>query len=306
MIGKVMKSTGSWYLVSYDGAIWQCRTRGKLRLEDSTATNPISVVDEVEFEKETGSASNGVITNILPRRNFITRKASRKTQESQVIAANIDIAALMVTLFSPRTSPGFIDRFTVSAESFRIPVFLIFNKIDLHDTKSREEQARLKDMYSLIGFKCFEISAKEGTGLDKLAENLTGKVILLSGHSGVGKSTLLNVWSENIAQRTADISSFSTKGVHTTTFAEMFEVFPQTFIIDTPGIKEFGLIDIEEFELSDYFPEMRAMRGKCKFHNCTHYHEPKCAIKAAVEEGTIFESRYRSYLSMLRNEDTRK
>jgi len=306
MKGKVMKSTGSWYRVFADNQKWDCRTRGKLRLEDSTSTNPIAVGDEVDIEPEPGSSDQAVIVKILPRTNFVSRKASRKTSESQIIAANVDAAALMVTLLNPKTSLGFIDRFTVSTESFRIPTLLIFNKIDLHNSKDHEKQKGLIELYSEVGFKCYEISAKEKIGLEDLLKEFYGKVTLIAGHSGVGKSTLLNTIFPEVVLKTADISDFSGKGIHTTTFAEMYEINPSTFLIDTPGIKEFGLADIEDFELSDYFPEMRSMRGACKFNNCTHYHEPKCAIRDAVENGDIAISRYESYLSMLRNEDTRK
>lgn len=289
-----------------DDSKWHCRTRGKLRLADSPSTNPIAVGDNVEMEIETGSINQAVITRILPRENFVIRKASRKTQESQVIAANVDTAALMVTLFQPKTSTGFIDRFTVSTESFRIPTILIFNKIDLHSGEDTLQQKELIELYTNVGFTCFEISAKEGTGLEALLMALQGKVTLISGHSGSGKTTLLNAILPEAALKVSEISEFSGKGVHTTTFAEMFELNPDTFLIDTPGIREFGLSDIEDFELSDYFPEMRIRRNKCKFNNCTHDHEPNCAIRSAVESGEIAPSRYSSYLRMLRKEDTRK
>lgn len=306
MKGKVMKSTGSWYTVFAENKKWQCRTRGKLRLAGSTSTNPIAVGDNVEMEKEPGLQNQALITKIIPRENFVIRKASRKTQESQIIAANVDAAVLMVTLFQPKTSTGFINRFTVSTESFRIPTLLVFNKIDLHDDHDRQEQKKLIELYTKAGFTCFEISAKEKRGLEPLVKELEGKVSLISGHSGSGKSTLLNAILPETSIKTSDISSFSGKGVHTTTFAEMFELNPSTFLIDTPGIREFGLADIEDFELADYFPEMRVRRTNCKFNNCTHDHEPNCAIRDAVEKGEIAQSRYDSYLRMLRKEDTRK
>lgn len=301
-----MKSTGSWYNVFYDGKKYDCRAKGKLRLEGFKTTNPIAVGDRVEIIPEPGSEDQCLIEKILPRENFVIRKATKTSKESHVIAANLNQAVLMVTIANPRTSLGFIDRFTVSTESFRIPTIIVFNKKDILDESQKEKQREYVEMYSKAGFKCLEISVKENEGLKAFVELLKKRVTLIAGHSGVGKSTFLNKINPDINQKVADISDFSKKGVHTTTFAEMFLLGDESFVIDTPGIKEFGLIDIEDYELSDYFPEMRALRGACKFNNCTHTHEPKCAILDAVKEGKIAESRYQSYLSMLHEEDTRR
>lgn len=298
-----MKSTGSWYLVKAETRQYQCRVKGKLRLKGFKTTNPIAVGDWVQFDKE--SSDKGIIYSIVPRNNFITRKSPNLSKEAHTIAANIDQAILMATIVYPRTSFGFIDRFTVTTESYRIPTIVIFNKIDILDKELIKLQQEMIDTYIRAGYNCFSISALRNRGLGILEEMMEGKINLLAGHSGVGKSTLINHLSEDINQKVAEVSDFSQKGVHTTTFAEMFEVGPNTFIIDTPGIKEFGLSDIQEFELSDYFPEMRRLRGKCKYYDCRHTHEPKCAIIEAVNSGSIATTRYYSYLSMLENKDNR-
>lgn len=303
MKGLVMKSTGSWYLVKAETRQYQCRVKGKLRLKGFKTTNPIAVGDWVQFDKE--SSDKGIIYSIVPRNNFITRKSPNLSKEAHTIAANIDQAILMATVVYPRTSFGFIDRFTVTTESYRIPTIVIFNKIDILDKELIKLQQEMIDTYIRAGYNCFSISALKNRGLGILEEMMEGKINLLAGHSGVGKSTLINHLSEDINQKVAEVSDFSQKGVHTTTFAEMFEVGPNTFIIDTPGIKEFGLSDIQEFELSDYFPEMRRLRGKCKYYDCRHTHEPKCAIIEAVNSGSIATTRYYSYLSMLENKDNR-
>jgi len=303
MKGLVMKSTGSWYLVKAETRQYQCRVKGKLRLKGFKTTNPIAVGDWVQFDKE--SSEKGIIYNIVPRNNFITRKSPNLSKEAHTIAANIDQAILMATVVYPRTSFGFIDRFTVTTESYRIPTIVIFNKIDILDKELIKLQQEMIDIYIQAGYNCFSISALKNLGLGILEEMMEGKINLLAGHSGVGKSTLINHLSEDINQKVAEVSDFSQKGVHTTTFAEMFEVGTNTFIIDTPGIKEFGLSDIQEFELSDYFPEMRKIRGECKYNNCIHTHEPKCAIIDAVNSGSISKTRYYSYLSMLEDEDNR-
>ncbi len=303
MKGLVMKSTGSWYLVKAETRQYQCRVKGKLRLKGFKTTNPIAVGDWVQFDKE--SSDKGIIYSIVPRNNFITRKSPNLSKEAHTLAANIDQAILMATVVYPRTSFGFIDRFTVTTESYRIPTIVIFNKIDILDKELIKLQQEMIDTYIQAGYNCFSISALKNRGLGILEEMMEGKINLLAGHSGVGKSTLINHLSEDINQKVAEVSNFSQKGVHTTTFAEMFEVGSNTFIIDTPGIKEFGLSDIQEFELSDYFPEMRRLRGKCKYYDCRHIHEPKCAVIEAVNSGSIANTRYYSYLSMLENEDNR-
>lgn len=304
MEGLVFRSTGSWYDVLCEGKLITCRTRGKLRLQGFKTTNPIAVGDYVEVELEDANENQGVILEIKPRENYVIRKSIKKTGHGHIIAANIDQAILIVTLVYPRTSLGFIDRFLVTTESFRIPQVLIFNKIDILDADLREEQQKIISLYENLGVKCLEVSASSGEGLDEVKAILKSKKSLFSGHSGVGKSTLLNQLSPNINQAVKEVSDYAEKGVHTTTFAEMFEISQNTFVIDTPGIKELGLIDIEPEELSDYFPEMREIQNDCKFHNCSHIHEPKCAVQEAVDAGEIAESRYRSYLSMYYNEDT--
>ncbi|MDX1629537.1 MAG: ribosome small subunit-dependent GTPase A, partial [Fulvivirga sp.] len=261
----------------------------------------------VEYEKEQEvDAAQGIIVSIHPRENYIIRKSVKKTGHAHIIAANIDQAMLIATMTLPRTSYGFIDRFLVAAEAFRIPQVLVFNKIDLLDEKDAHEQSELIKVYEDIGVTCLEISAREMQGLEAVEKQLDQQVTLISGHSGVGKSTLLNKLDPSINQAVKEVSTYAEKGVHTTTFAEMFQLNENTFVIDTPGIKELGLIDTSQEELSDYFPEMRAIQSECKFYNCSHIHEPKCAVKEAVEAGEIAEKRYNSYLSMYHEEDTHR
>ncbi|QOI97290.1 MAG: ribosome small subunit-dependent GTPase A [Flammeovirgaceae bacterium] len=304
MKGRVMRSTGSWYDVLLDdGTKLQCRIRGKIRLEGIKETNPVAVGDLVDVSPEN---NEGVITAILPRTNYIVRQSVKKTGHAHVIAANIDQALVMATMMMPRTSTGFIDRFLVAAESFRIPQVIVFNKKDLLDTDSLAYQSNIIKIYEPLGVKCIVTSALV-TEQPEAEEVLSGKTTLIAGHSGVGKSTLINQLSPAINQKVSEVSDYTEKGTHTTTFAEMFQLNDSTFIIDTPGIKEFGLIDMTPEELSDYFPEMRGLRLNCKFGSrCLHVNEPKCAIKDAVEKGTIALSRYENYLSMLLNEDNRK
>jgi len=289
--------------LSEAGETIQCRVRGKLRLEGIKETNPIAVGDHVAFDLENGE---GIIHEILPRKNYIIRQSVKKTGHAHVIAANVDQAIVMATLILPRTSVGFIDRFLVSAESFRIPQVILFNKIDLLDDKTRLEQRELVKLYEAIGVRCLEISSlQEDQKAVKIL--LQGKTSLLAGHSGVGKSTLLNNLSPAIEQKTSSISGYHEKGTHTTTFAEMFQLNETTRIIDTPGIKEFGLQDMSKEELSDYFPEMREVRLNCKFgSSCIHVNEPKCAVLAAVNSGAIAASRYQSYFNMVTGQDNRK
>lgn len=306
MKGLVYRSTGSWYEVKAEnGEVYKCRTRGKLRLKGVKTTNPIAVGDYVIFEKE-GDDSQGVISEICDRTNYIIRKSIKNKNHGHIIASNIDQSLLVATIVYPKTSLGFIDRFLVSAEAFRIPQIIIFNKMDLLNEEDKVKLEEFISIYSAIGVKCITASATNNEGIDNIKEILKGKKTLISGHSGVGKSTLVNCIAPDLELKTSEISDFAEKGVHTTTFAEMFELDSDSYIIDTPGIKELGLIDIEEEELSDYFPEMRELIGECKFHNCKHTHEPGCAIKDAVGEGSIAESRYRSYLSMLEDDDNRR
>ncbi|HEY9489284.1 MAG TPA: ribosome small subunit-dependent GTPase A [Chryseosolibacter sp.] len=304
MEGVVLRSTGSFYdVLTADGSKVRCTVRGKIRLEGIRESNPVAVGDRVFFDTEN---EIGSITEILPRSNHILRQSVKKTGHAHVLAANVDQAFLVVTVVLPRTSLGFIDRFLVSAESFRIPQTLVFNKQDLLNPDETEYQEALMDIYQNIGVGVIAVSALQSdlSGLRKL---LDGKTTLLAGHSGVGKSTLLNKLDSGINQKVGEISDYSSKGTHTTTFAEMFNIGENTFVIDTPGIKEWGLVDMNEQELSDYFPEMRDRRLQCKFGaRCVHIHEPDCAIIPAVEQGEIAPSRYDSYLSMLAGKDNRK
>ena len=302
--GRVYKSTGSWYSVKTDeGKILDCRLRGKIRLKGIKVTNPVAVGDMVIVEIE--NQKQGIISEIEPRQNYLIRKSIKKSSEGHILAANIDQAVLIATLTFPRTSLGFIDRFLVAAESFRIPQLLVFNKCDLHNDQMIEYIDELKNTYTNIGVDFLVVSAQKGIDLDQLMGKLKGKTSLIAGHSGVGKSTLLNkIAPGKILQEIGEVSTYANKGIHTTTFAEMFEISRDTYVIDTPGIKELGLIDLEEGEISHFFPEMRALFGECKFYNCTHLHEPGCAVLQAVEDGGIAQSRYLSYLSIMEAEDT--
>nr|WKN39209.1 ribosome small subunit-dependent GTPase A [Tunicatimonas sp. TK19036] len=307
MNGLVMKSTGSWYSVlADDQQVYPSRLRGKFKIKGLKVTNPVAVGDRVVLEEEDEAENTAVITDILPRENYIIRKSTRKAHHGHILAANIDQAILIATQVFPRTSLGFIDRFLVSAESFRIPAVLVFNKTDLLDEDQLELQAALMDLYERVGYTCLAISAMNPDDIARLSEHLDHKVSLFSGHSGVGKSTILNQVHSDIDQKTSEVSTFANKGVHTTTYAEMFQISEESFVIDSPGIKELGLMDIQEGELKDYFPEMRALLGECKFYDCTHTHEPGCAVRAAVDEGEISESRYYNYLSMLEDEDSHR
>lgn len=299
-----MRSTGSFYdVLGDDGKRYNARVRGKIRLEGIKETNPVAVGDRVMLDTEHDIAS---ITEILPRTNHILRQSVKKTGHSHVLAANIDQALLVVTLAYPRTSLGFIDRFLVSAEAYRIPQLIVFNKRDLLTEEDQTLVNDLIELYQSIGVKCFSVSAKEDD-VNKVTDVLQGKTTLVAGHSGVGKSTLLNKISPTIDQAIGDISGFSQKGTHTTTFAEMFRLNDTTFVIDTPGVKEWGLVDMNEQEISDYFPEMRTVRLDCKFGSrCLHLNEPKCAVLEAVKTGVISLSRYESYRSMVMGEDNRK
>lgn len=304
MEGIVLRSTGSFYDVrTADGTKVVCRVRGKIRLEGIKESNPVAVGDRVRFDLE---HDVGAITEILPRRNHILRQSVKKAAHAHVLAANLDQALLVVTMVLPRTSLGFIDRFLVSAEAFRIPQVIVFNKRDLLDTEALTIQEGVMDLYRGIGVSVISLSAKEDD-VSEIRKLLAGNTTLLAGHSGVGKSTILNKLDPQIDQKVGEISGFSSKGTHTTTFAEMFDLGGGTFVIDTPGIKEWGLVDMTPQELSDYFPEMRDRRLNCKFGaRCLHINEPKCAILDAVEAGEIASSRYESYLSILEGKDNRK
>lgn len=307
--GRVIKSTGLWYEVEDEqGNRWTARLRGKFKVKDLKVTNPLAVGDWVKLEtlEEAGGEEQAVITDIEPRQNYLIRRSIRNKHQAHILAANLDQAVLIATLAQPRTSLGFIDRFLVSAEAYRIPAAIVFNKKDLLKEKGEAYLKELVALYEPLGYQCIAISAREQEGLDTFSQLLEGKLSLLSGHSGVGKSTLLNAISPEANQKTAEISAFANKGTHTTTFAEMFRVADNTWVIDTPGIKELGLADMEDDPLDHYFPEMRAYMNECRFNNCTHTHEPGCAVMDAVEEGSIAPSRYDSYLSMLSEEETHR
>lgn len=298
-----MRSTGSWHdVLADDGRQYACRVRGRIRLEGIKETNPVTVGDRVEF-----LPGDNLITAILPRDNHILRASVRKSGHTNVLAANVDQVMIIATLSFPRTSLGFIDRVMVAAEAFRIPQIIVFNKIDMLDEEGANAIRSAMDLYRSIGVTCVSVSALYDDDLAGVRELVQNKVTLITGHSGVGKSTLINRISPDIRQKTGEVSDFSEKGVHTTTFAEMFQIGPGTFIIDTPGIREWGLVDMTPEELSDYFPEMRDRRLDCRFGaRCLHLQEPKCAIIDAVENNEIAMSRYESYVSMVLGEDSRK
>jgi ribosome biogenesis GTPase / thiamine phosphate phosphatase len=307
MQGIVMRSTGSWYeVLTEEKTILKCRVRGKLKLLDKKVTNPIAVGDYVTYQIENSGELTGVIEEVLPRDNYIIRKSVHKTAHAHVLAANLDQAILIVTLTFPRTSLGFIDRFLVTAEAFEIPAKIVFNKIDLFNAEERAFLEEIKQVYEQIGYPCLLTSTRSSEGIEAFSTWLQMKKTLLSGHSGVGKSSLVNLIAPNLKLKTSEVSTFANKGVHTTTFAEMFEIAENTFIIDTPGIKELGLIDIERIEINHYFPEMRALFGQCKYYNCLHLNEPDCAVIGAVEQSKISLSRYHSYLSMMEDYDNRR
>jgi ribosome biogenesis GTPase len=305
MQGLVIKSTGSWYQVyAEDGLNYDCRIKGKFRIKGIQTTNPIAVGDLVNFEMEPNSG-NGVIDTLHERKNYIIRKSINLSRQSQIIAANMDQAFLVVTLASPRTSLGFIDRFLATAEAYHIPSTLIFNKLDLFNEAGLEILDDYKSIYENIGYPCYAVSALEGTNMQQLQDLLQGKTTLFSGHSGVGKSSLINALLPGRDIRTGEVSESSDKGQHTTTFAEMHTLPFGGYLIDTPGIRELGIFDIRPEELGHYFREIRALMHECKFHNCRHINEPGCAVMKAVQEGEIEISRYESYLSIYHGNETR-
>ncbi len=303
MRGTVIKSTGSWYTVlSENETLIECRVKGVFRIKGIKTTNPIAVGDYVKFAME--ADGRGMIHAIEDRKNYIIRKSINLSKQSHIIAANVDQALLIVTLAAPRTSAGFIDRFLLTAEAYHIPTILIFNKDDLfEDAESAKELTNFIAIYEHIGYACHKISAIKNTAIDLLIQLTKDKTSLLSGHSGVGKSTLINVMDKKLNLRVGEISEIHRKGKHTTTFAEMHPLSHGGFIIDTPGIKELGLVDMEKEEISDYFPEMRALKNQCKFNNCVHLNEPNCAVIAAVKNGAIATSRYNSYVGIINGKE---
>lgn len=307
--GIVIKSTGSWYTVkTEEGNLIESRIKGNLRLKGIRSTNPIAVGDHVEIvesneDNNIGSQVVGLIHKILPRNNYIIRKSPNLSKESHIIAANIDQAFLIVTIQFPVTTTTFIDRFLVSAEAYRIPCHLIFNKIDLYNEEQTATMNSLIEIYEMAGYQCLKISAKESIGIDELKQMMTDKTNVFSGHSGVGKSTIINSLQSNIILKTGEISEAHFSGKHTTTNSEMYELEFGGYIIDTPGIKGFGVLEMEKEEISHYFPEIFKLLDECQFYNCTHTHEPHCAVKKSVEEGRIALSRYSSYLGLLDDEE---
>lgn len=305
MRGLVIRNTGSWYHVKTDdGRIVECKIKGNFRLKGIKSTNPIAVGDYVRIIiNQEGTA---FITEIEDRKNYIIRRSSNLSKQSHILAANLDQCMLVVTVNYPETSTIFIDRFLASAEAYRIPVKLIFNKVDAYSDEESYYMEALINMYTHIGYPCFKISALKNEGIDIIKEELKGRVTLFSGHSGVGKSTLINRILPGINIKTAEISSYHNKGTHTTTFSEMFPVPGEGYIIDTPGIKGFGTFDMDEEEISHYFPEIFKVSSNCRYNNCTHRQEPGCAVRDAVEQHFISESRYTSYLNMLEDKEEGK
>ncbi|MCH2034444.1 MAG: ribosome small subunit-dependent GTPase A [Tenacibaculum sp.] len=305
MTGTVYKSTGSWYWVkTEEGKFLKCRIKGKFRIKGIKSTNPIAVGDHVKFDIDTKSdEETGIITDIFDRKNYIVRKSVNLSKQTHIIASNIDQVFLLVTIDNPPTFTTFIDRFLVTAEAYSIEVVLVFNKIDTYEIEQKAEILYLKDIYEPIGYKCIEVSAAEGTNVENIKEMMTNKVSMFSGHSGVGKTTLLNCIEPTLDLRTKEISEQHKQGQHTTTFAEMFDLSFDARIIDTPGIKGFGVVDMDKDELGDYFPEFFALKQDCKFNNCIHLKEPHCAVKEALENEEISWSRYKSYLQILEGEE---
>lgn len=305
MTGVVYKSTGSWYTVKADGGeMYDCRIKGKFRIKGIRSTNPVAVGDVVDFEiDEKADTVTGVIHNIHERKNYIVRKSVNLSHQVHIIASNIDKLFLIVTINNPPTTTNFIDRFLITAEAYGIEAILLFNKIDTFDDAMLDEQLYLQHTYTQIGYQCLRVSSVEHKGLDKLKEAMTGKVSMFSGHSGVGKSTLVNALQPGLNLKTKEISEQHSQGQHTTTFAEMFDLDFGATIIDTPGIRGFGVVDMEKDELGDYFPEFLAIKDQCKFNNCLHKDEPHCAVKDALDKDEISWSRYRSYLQILEGDD---
>ncbi len=305
MTGIVYKSTGSWYTVkTSNGKIYECRIKGKFRLKGIKSTNPIAVGDYVDFELETkNNQETGIINRIQDRKNYIVRKSVNLSKQTHIIASNVDQVFLLITINNPPTFTSFIDRFLATAEAYSVNTVLLFNKVDTYDEETLLEVKYLAALYRKIGYECIGVSAITGKNVDKVKALMKGKVSMFSGHSGVGKSTLVNAIEPDLDLKTKEISEQHQQGQHTTTFAEMFDLSFGAKIIDTPGIKGFGIVDMEKEEVGDYFPEFFALKQECKFNNCLHLKEPKCAVKKALENDEIAYSRYRSYLQILEGED---
>lgn len=306
MRGLVYKSTGSWYIVRDEqGRNWNARIKGVMKLDSITSTNPVAVGDQVLLEVEDELAGTAMITQIEPRRNYLHRQSPRHKHQHHIVAANLDLSMLIVTVKNPKTSTGFIDRCLVASEMYHVPSLIVCNKVDLHSKKEEAVFTEWERVYGGAGYPVLRVSAETGEGMDALLERLSGRITLVSGHSGVGKSSLLNRWLPGLNRRTQDVSGWSGKGLHTTTFAEMFDLPAGGQIIDTPGMREFGLVNLERAELSHYFPEMRRLLEGCQFNNCLHLNEPGCAVKEAVRNGAIDEKRFLSYVNLLESIDDR-
>lgn len=303
MTGTVYKSTGSWYWVKSNNSFFKCRIKGKFRIKGIKSTNPIAVGDVVDFYTEKkGDEVIGIIKKIHERRNYIVRKSVNLSKQTHILATNIDQVFLLITINNPPTLTTFIDRFLATAEAYSIKTILVFNKIDTYKIEEKAEILYLKDIYEPIGYKCVEVSATKNININKIKQLMKGKTSMFSGHSGVGKTTLINSIEPKLNLKTQEISEQHKQGQHTTTFAEMFDLSFNAKIIDTPGIKGFGVVDMEKDELGDYFPEFFALKKNCKYNNCIHLNEPKCAVKQALEDEEISWSRYKSYMQILEGE----
>lgn len=304
--GLVIKSTGSWFTVeSENGELFECKIKGKFRIKDIKSTNPVAVGDRVQFSVQSTSEDKniGLITSISERKNYIIRRSQNLSKQSHIIAANIDQAVLVVTLVYPVTTTTFLDRYLASAEAYRIPVLIVFNKIDRLNEEQRLELNSLTDIYTKIGYQCITTSATTLFGIDKLKEALKNKINVFNGHSGVGKSTLINILEPGLKLKTMDISDIHNTGKHTTTFSTLYNISFGGYIIDTPGIKAFGMLEMEPWEISHYFPEIFKISADCQYNNCSHTHEPGCAVKTAVEKNEIARSRFISYLGLLETDE---
>ena len=307
--GIVIKSTGSWYTVETEkGERYECKIKGKFRIKDIKSTNPVAVGDRVEFTVQAVSSNEneqkiGLISGIKERKNYIIRRSQNLSKQSHIIAANIDQAVLVVTINFPVTTTTFIDRYLASAEAYRIPVLIVFNKVDRYNPEELAELKELAELYKKVGYKCLSTSAQSGIGIDALKEALRDKINVFNGHSGVGKSTLINIIEPGLKLKTMDISDIHKTGKHTTTFSALYKLHFGGHIIDTPGIKAFGMLEMEPWEISHYFPEIFKKAENCQYNNCSHTHEPGCAVKKAVENGEIAQSRFISYLGLLEADD---
>ena len=302
--GIIYKSTGIWHLVKSGNIFYKCRIKGKLRLHNSKSTSPVVVGDRVSFILDIENNSQGIIIEVQKRRNHIIRKSVKLSKQFQVIASNIDQIYLIITLNYPITFTQFIDRILVTAEAYRIPLNLVFNKMDIYSSSEKNEIKKLKNIYELIGYKCYKISALNKDSVNKVSKSMKNKVNMIIGHSGVGKSTLINTISPNLMIKTSNISDLHKQGQHTTTYSEMFDLSDKIKIIDTPGIKGFGLVDMDSNEIKNYFPEFKNLNGNCKYNNCLHLNEPNCAVINALNLNKISVSRYKSYLNLIDENST--